>query len=71
MKEHGPISGGGRQVEQTAELRRQRRHSDTNQGVRMRNKTAQWIVWAITMTIFLGLSMTRHFDALLIAIILS
>ncbi len=37
----------------------------------MKSKTAQWILWAITMAIFLALSLTRHFDALLVAILVS
>lgn len=37
----------------------------------MQSKTAQWILWAITMAIFAALSLTRHFDALLVAIMIS
>jgi hypothetical protein len=37
----------------------------------MQSKTAQWILWAITMIIFSVLAVGRHFDALLVAIILS
>ena len=37
----------------------------------MKSQTAQWILWAITMTIFLALSLTGHFDALLVAMIVS
>ncbi len=37
----------------------------------MQSKTAQWILWAITMLVLLGLTLSRHFDALLVAIIVS
>ena len=37
----------------------------------MQSKTAQWILWAITMIIFSGLALSRHFDALAVAIVLS
>ena len=37
----------------------------------MQNKTAQWILWAITMIIFLVLTLGGHFDALLVALIVS
>ena len=35
----------------------------------MQNKTAQWILWAITMTVLSALALTSHFDALLLAIV--
>ena len=37
----------------------------------MHSKTAQWILWAITMSIFSVLALSRHFDALGIAIVVS
>ncbi len=37
----------------------------------MSSKTAQWILWAITMAIFSTLALGRHFDALAIAIVVS
>ena len=37
----------------------------------MRSKTAQWILWAITMAIFSALALSGHFDSLAVAIILS
>ncbi|MGA2904570.1 MAG: hypothetical protein ABSD98_12105 [Candidatus Korobacteraceae bacterium] len=37
----------------------------------MKSKTAQWILWTITMSIFSVLTFSRHFDALLVAIIVS
>jgi drug/metabolite transporter superfamily protein YnfA len=37
----------------------------------MSSKTAQWILWAITMTILSVLALGRHFDALAVAIIVS
>ena len=37
----------------------------------MQSKTAQWILWAITMAVFGALSLTRHFDALLVAMVIS
>lgn len=37
----------------------------------MQSKTAQWILWAITMTIFLALTLSGHFDWLGVAIVLS
>ena len=37
----------------------------------MKNKTVQWVLWAVTMLLFLGLTLTRHFDALLVAILIS
>jgi hypothetical protein len=35
----------------------------------MKSKTAQWILWAIAMSIFLGLSLSGHFDWLGVAIL--
>jgi hypothetical protein len=37
----------------------------------MKSKRAQWALWAITMLIFLDLAFTRHFDWLLVAILVS
>jgi hypothetical protein len=37
----------------------------------MKTKTSQWILWAITMALFLVLSLTGHFDWLAIAIVAS
>jgi hypothetical protein len=37
----------------------------------MKSKTAQWILWAVTMLLCLALTLTRHFDALLLALIVS
>lgn len=37
----------------------------------MQSKTAQWILWAITMIIFSALTLSRHFDWLALAIVLS
>jgi len=37
----------------------------------MQSKTAQWILWAITMAIFAALALTRHFDALMVALVVS
>lgn len=37
----------------------------------MHTKTAQWILWAITMIVLLALTIGRHFIALLIALIVS
>lgn len=37
----------------------------------MKSKTAQWILWAITMVIFLALTVSGHFDALIVAMIIS
>lgn len=37
----------------------------------MQSRSAQWILWAVTMAVFLGLAISRHFDALLIALIVS
>jgi hypothetical protein len=35
----------------------------------MKSKTAQWILWAITMSLFLGLTISGHFDWLGVAIL--
>jgi hypothetical protein len=41
-----------------------------NRGVfTMKSKTAQWILWAMAMSIFLGLSWSSHFDWLGVAIL--
>ncbi|HUI83581.1 MAG TPA: hypothetical protein VL240_05120 [Candidatus Binatia bacterium] len=37
----------------------------------MKSTGAQWILWAITMVIFLGLTFTHHFDWLIVAMIIS
>ena len=37
----------------------------------MQNKTAQWILWAITMMILLALTLSGRFDWLAVAIVLS
>jgi hypothetical protein len=37
----------------------------------MKSKTAQWILWAITMIIFFVLTVSGHFDALIVAMIIS
>lgn len=37
----------------------------------MKCKTAQWILWAITMSVFLGLTLSGHFDWLAVAIVAS
>jgi membrane protein implicated in regulation of membrane protease activity len=37
----------------------------------MQSKTAQWILWATTMIIFLALTLSGHFDWLGLAIVLS
>jgi len=37
----------------------------------MKSNTAQWALWAITMLLFLALTLTGHFDALLVALIVS
>jgi len=37
----------------------------------MQSKTAQWILWAIIMIIFSALTIGRHYDALLVALIIS
>ena len=37
----------------------------------MQSKTSQWILWAITMVVFLGLTLSGHFEGLLIALIVS
>ena len=35
----------------------------------MKSKTAQWILWAIAMSLFLGLTLSGHFDWLGVAIL--
>ena len=35
------------------------------------SKIAQWILWAVTMVLFSVLALTEHFDALLVAMIVS
>ncbi len=37
----------------------------------MKSKTAQWILWATTMVIFLGLTISAHFDWLIVAMLIS
>jgi hypothetical protein len=37
----------------------------------MKSKTAQWILWAITMAVFLWLTVSGHFDWLIVAMIVS
>jgi membrane protein implicated in regulation of membrane protease activity len=37
----------------------------------MKSKAAQWILWAITMVIFLALTLSGHFDWLIVAMIVS
>ena len=37
----------------------------------MRNKTAQWVLWAITMIVFSALTLSGHFELLALAIALS
>jgi len=37
----------------------------------MQNKTAQWILWAITMIVFSALAFSGHFELLALAIVLS
>ncbi len=37
----------------------------------MQSKTAQWILWAITMIVFSVLTLSGHFDLLALAIVLS
>ena len=37
----------------------------------MKCETAQWILWAITMVIFLGLTLSGHFDGLIVAMIVA
>jgi len=37
----------------------------------MHTNTAQWVLWAITMIVFSALAISRHFDALLVALIIS
>jgi hypothetical protein len=35
------------------------------------NKAAQWILWAVTMAIFLGLTLTAHWHWLIAAMLLA
>ncbi len=37
----------------------------------METKTAQWILWAITMIIFTALALSGHFELLGLALVLS
>jgi hypothetical protein len=37
----------------------------------MKSQRAQWILWAITMSVFLGLSLSGLFDWLAVAIVAS
>lgn len=37
----------------------------------MQSTTAQWMLWAITMIIFSVLTISRHYDVLLAALIVS
>lgn len=37
----------------------------------MKSKTAQWTIWAFTMSLFLGLTLSGHFDWLAVAIVAS
>ena len=37
----------------------------------MKSKTAQWILWAITMVVFLALTLSSHFDALMVALVVA
>ena len=37
----------------------------------MQTKTAQWILWAITMVVFSALTLSGHFQLLALAIVLS
>jgi hypothetical protein len=37
----------------------------------MKSKAGQWILWAITMSVFLCLSLSGHFDWLAVAIVAS
>lgn len=37
----------------------------------MKRQSAQWILWAITMALFLGLTLSGHFVWLAIAIVAS
>ena len=37
----------------------------------MQSNTAQWILWAVTMIVLSVLTIGRHFDALLVALIVS
>jgi hypothetical protein len=47
-------------------------NSEKRQGDRtMKSQTAQWILCAITMTVFLWLSLSGHFNWLAVAIVAS
>ncbi len=35
----------------------------------MKSTSAQWILWAVTMTVFLGLTLSGHFDWLAVALV--
>ena len=37
----------------------------------MKNASVQWILWAVTMGIFLGLTLSGHFEWLALAIVAS
>ncbi len=37
----------------------------------MKSQRAQWILWAITMSVLLGLTLSGHFDWLAVAIVAS
>jgi hypothetical protein len=37
----------------------------------MKSKTSQWILWTVTMSIFLWLTLGGHFDWLIVAMIVS
>ncbi len=37
----------------------------------MKSKTSQWIMWAATMILFLGLTLSGHFDWLAVALVAS
>ncbi|MGB8885837.1 MAG: hypothetical protein WCC87_03890 [Candidatus Korobacteraceae bacterium] len=37
----------------------------------MKSKTSQWILWAVTMVVFLWLTLSGHFDWLIVAMIVA
>ena len=37
----------------------------------MKSKTSQWILWAATMILFLGLTLSGHFRCLAVALVAS
>ena len=37
----------------------------------MKSQSAQWIVWAVTMGLFLGLTLSGHFRWLAVALVVS